>query len=215
MKNAHPKILVVDDEPDVIGYCQSYFGKRGYFVNTTASGTAAVSLVKLLKPDIMILDRSIPDMNGMQVLKTVRTFDKDIKVVILTGHSFISEKERQELYALNISAYVEKPVVLPDLEDLIQKILGHDFHQEKRPAQSPVSIGSGASRELAHTIKNLLGNLRGQCEVYLLNKEEGIYRDLPSAEISEMADKILKETIHAVDKTITLLDAPSNKDKDV
>jgi CheY-like chemotaxis protein len=209
MADQSPQIIVVDDEPDVIGYCQSYFGKRGFVVSTTPSGTAAVALVKRLRPDIMILDRSIPDMNGQEVLEAVRSFDTDIKIIILTGHSLSSDAERDAFYKLGISAYIEKPVVLPDLERLIHKILGDKFPGTPEPAQEArprPPRPSPPQTKILHSVKNLLGNLRGQCEVYLLNKKDGIYKDRSDAELCRMAEAILKDTVATVDKTIKIME---------
>ncbi len=211
MQNHYPKILVVDDEPDVISYCQSYFGKRGYLVNTTISGRDAVSLVKLMKPDILILDRSIPDLNGMDVLKEVRTFNTKVKVIILTGHSLVSEEEREKFFRLDISAYMEKPVVLADLETIVARIFGHVI---KPVISSEPKKALKSKKEfpvLAHTIKNLLGNLRSQCEVYLLNKKDGLYALKSQEELEAMADAILSDTIKTVDQTIKLFEKSRKK----
>jgi DNA-binding response OmpR family regulator len=203
------KILVVDDEPDVTSYCQSYFGKRGYLVNTTASGNDALVMIKTLKPDLVILDRKIADMSGDDVLRAVREFDQETKIIILTGYSLNSEKEEEEFYRLGISAYVEKPVVLHKLEKVVESIVGKSsdvkIDETKKIFQPEPDLAEDASDvELpsAHKMKNVLGNMRGECEIFLLNKNSGLYGDKSREELEEMSDRIISDTIETLDLAI-------------
>lgn len=196
------KILVVDDEPDITSHCQSFFGRRGYLVNTTGSGVDAVSMAKTLKPDLIILDRTIPDMNGKDVLKKLREFDKNTKVIILTGHSLNSEEEKTEFYDLGISAYIEKPVVLQDLENIVVKIIGNNLVADVSKQQKLGKPKSKSLRAIAHKMKNILGNMRSECEVFLLNKKDGLYKDKSKEELEQMSDDILDDVIKTVDQAI-------------
>ncbi len=113
-KKAQPKILVVDDEPDIIASFQSFFGRRGFLVSTAASGKDALDIIKISRPDLVFLDLTLPELTGKEVLKELRTFDKKTKVVIITGHALESEDE-EEFRSLGISAYLNKPIVLEKL----------------------------------------------------------------------------------------------------
>ena len=200
-----PKILIVDDEPDVTAYCQSYFGRRGYMVNTTASGIDALSMIKTLKPDLVILDRKIADMSGDEVLKAVREFDQDVKVIILTGYSLNSEEEKEKFYHLGISAYIEKPVVLHQLEEVVAEMVGSGLVFEGGRNGKKVGEAIKPLRSLVHEIKNILGNARSECEVYLLNKNDGLYNTKSKEEIEKLADKIIADVIESVDRAIEVV----------
>ncbi len=197
-----PKILVVDDEPDVTSYCQAYFGRRGYLVNTTASGIDAVSMVKTLKPDLIILDRSMPDMNGKEVLRAFRKFDKAVKVVILTGHSLNTEEEKADFQSLGISSYLEKPVDLQGLEIIVKNLLGDKANvADIRKAEISVPLNE-TLRPITHKMKNVLGNMKNECQLFLLNKKDGLYKDKSKEELQEMADKIIADVVESIDQAI-------------
>jgi len=76
-KKIQPKILVVDDEPDITASFQSFFGRRGFLVNTAASGKDALDIIKTSRPDLVFLDLTLPEMHGKEVLKELREFDKN------------------------------------------------------------------------------------------------------------------------------------------
>lgn len=181
MARQNLKLLVVDDEPDVCTYVQRYFGKRGFVVTTTGSGIEALSLIKLSKPDIVLLDITLNDLSGQEVLKKLRKYDKDTKVIVMTGNLFAARKI-QQIKALGISAYLTKTGFgLPELERTINQILGNKFipkEPETPPALAETTkqaAGSqGIPRDIVHSLNNLIGNSRNACEVFCLNvKEEG------------------------------------------
>ncbi len=201
-KKIQPKILVVDDEPDITASFQSFFGKRGFLVNTTASGKDALDIIKTSQPDLVFLDLTLSEMHGTEVLKELRQYDKKTKVIVVTGHTLESEREDQEFQSLGISAYLNKPIILEKLLEIVQSVLGNKFNprdleQYKLIRKIEPSIGA-----VAHQLKNLLGNMRNQCEVFLLNKKDGIYDDKSEKELEKMSDEIISEVIKTVDQTM-------------
>jgi len=207
-----PKILIVDDEPDITSYCQSYFSRRGYLVNTTASGIDTISLVKTLKPDLVILDRSIFDMEGKEVLRAFRQFDEKVKVIILTGHNLEEEEERLEFQTLGISAYLEKPVDLKHLEEIVIDLLGDNFRLEGLQDKKIDKPLDEAFRPIAHKMRNLLGNMRSECQLFLLNKRDGFYDDKSSEELEKMAEEIMRNVMEIVDQTVEIFDGIKEKE---
>lgn len=201
-KKIQPKILVVDDEPDITASFQSFFGKRGFLVNTTASGKDALDIIKTSQPDLVFLDLTLSEMHGTEVLKELRQYDKKTKVIVVTGHTLESEREDQEFQSLGISAYLNKPIILEKLLEIVQSVLGNKFNpkdleQYKLIRKIEPSIGA-----VAHQLKNLLGNMRNQCEIFLLNKKDGIYDDKSEKELEKMSDEIISEVIKTVDQTM-------------
>jgi CheY-like chemotaxis protein len=206
-KKIQPKILVVDDEPDITASFQSFFGRRGFLVNTAASGQDALNIIKTSKPDLVFLDLTLPEMHGKEVLKELREFDKKTKVIIVTGHALESEDEDKEFQSLGISAYLNKPIVLEKLVEIVELILenkfsARDFEKYKliRKAEPP------AISATAHRLKNLLGNMRNQCEVFLLNKRDGIFNDKPEKELGKMSEEIMQDVIKTVDQVMEVFE---------
>ncbi len=160
------KILIVDDEPDVLASYQEFFSSRGYLVKTTASGKDALVLINTLKPDLVFLDLTLMEMDGKEVLKELRKRDKELKVVIITGDILDSGKEMKEFYSLGISTYINKPVVLADLEQAIKSVPGRELSLESVNSKSFVKRSERPISSIIHKLINLLGNMRNECEVF-------------------------------------------------
>ncbi|MCH6559453.1 sigma-54-dependent Fis family transcriptional regulator [candidate division KSB1 bacterium] len=83
-----PRILVVDDEPTISGML--YEGlKKKYSVNVVETGEAALKQIKQNDYDLVITDVYLPDLNGMEILKTVKQMDSDSGVIVITGQGSI------------------------------------------------------------------------------------------------------------------------------
>lgn len=206
-KKIQPKILVVDDEPDITASFQSFFGRRGFLVNTAASGKDALNIIKTSKPDLVFLDLTLPEMTGKEVLKELRAFDKKTKVIIITGHALESEVEDEEFQSLGISAYLNKPINLEKLLEIVESIFKNrfspkDFERYKLIRKvEPPSIST-----ITHRLKNLLGNMRNQCEVFLLNKRDGIFNGKPEKELEKMSDEIIEDVIKTIDQVMEVFE---------
>ena len=100
------KILVVDDEPQIVKVVKAYLEKAGFQVVTAASGPMALSTFEKEKPDFMILDLNLPGMDGLDVCRTIRR-QSDVPILMLTARV----EETDKLIGLEIGAddYVIKP----------------------------------------------------------------------------------------------------------
>ena len=93
-KNFKAKILVADDEASVRDILKAFFTKKGYAVETASSGTEAIDGLRAYKPDIILLDLKMPDMDGEEVLKFIMENDLNVGVIIITGHpGYIKDKK--------------------------------------------------------------------------------------------------------------------------
>lgn len=100
------KILVVDDEPDLVAAIKARLEKSGYQVIPAYSGEEALKALRQEKPDAVILDILMPEPNGLKVLKKIRMHDKKLPVFILTG---LKDKERFVMARrLNASGFILK-----------------------------------------------------------------------------------------------------------
>ena len=201
-RKAQPKILVVDDEPDITASFQSFFGKRGFLVNTTASGKDALNIIKISNPDLVFLDLTISEMQGIEVLKELRQNDKKTKVIVVTGHTLESEREDREFQSLGVSAYLNKPINLEKLLEIVESVLGNKFNAKDLEQYKLIRETEPSLASVAHRLRNLLGNMRNQCEVFLLNKKDGIYNDKSEKELEKMSEEIIEEVIKTVDQTM-------------
>lgn len=120
MKKNKTKLLVVDDTATVRECMQYYFEQKGYIVFSAASGEEALPIIKKHKLDIMLLDINLPQMNGIELLKLVRQFDKALKVIIVSGE-VKNFRDNPHLKQLDILAFMDKPIDFFELESFIKK----------------------------------------------------------------------------------------------
>ena len=83
------KLLLVDDEPDILRVLSMSLKADGYEVQTASSGEDALRVFSNEKPDIVITDIKMPGMNGIEVLRGVKKIDQETEVIIITGHGDI------------------------------------------------------------------------------------------------------------------------------
>src|SRR4030043_1802082 len=114
---ANDNILVGDDDPDFLGIIRQILERKGFEVRTVSSAGEALSLLKEQFYNAAILDVSLPDADGTELLSRIIELHPDIIAVMLTGHSSV----RNAVQSLNRGAfaYLEKPV---DPENLITVI---------------------------------------------------------------------------------------------
>jgi CheY-like chemotaxis protein len=104
------RILVVDDEPEVVTILTKYFNDAGYSVDAAAHGGDALIAVSHYRPDVVVLDILMEGLDGVQVLERIRELDPAIPVIMITGSSDLSLKPAA--LAMGAFAYVTKPVSL-------------------------------------------------------------------------------------------------------
>lgn len=110
------KILIIDDEAEFVSTLTERLIIRGYTANGTTNFKESLEFLKQ-KPDIVILDLGLPEIDGLEVLKEIKNFDSSIQVIILSGYGDYDKINK----SLNLGAYdyLLKPV---DIEDLLSKI---------------------------------------------------------------------------------------------
>jgi len=120
------KILVIDDDPDILDALAMILESQGYQVFTARDGIEGLANLKAEKPDLMILDLLMPKMDGFAVCKELQdprwSKFKNMPILILTSVREDASRRRYELETgleLNVDDYVEKPIS-PDI--LLQRV---------------------------------------------------------------------------------------------
>lgn len=115
------KLIIVDDEGEIGELMESHFKRRGYDVLLANSGERAIALTKESNPQLMLLDKRMPVMDGIQTLEAIRKFNQDLKVIIISGDE-VDTKMGSVMERLNIIEYLHKPVDVPKLDALVEKV---------------------------------------------------------------------------------------------
>lgn len=126
MKEA--RVLVVDDEPQIIRFLKPALEAAGYEAIEAETGAEALHKAVTAAPDIVILDLGLPDLDGKEVIARLRAFS-DIPVIILSAR----DRESEKIAALDLGAddYVEKPFKIGELMARIRTALRHSGKSAK------------------------------------------------------------------------------------
>ncbi len=115
------RILVVDDEPDVVTILTRYFSDAGFLVDAASHGGDALIAVSQYRPDVVLLDVLMEGLNGVQVLERIRALDPAIRVIMISGSG--DSTLRPRAMAMGAFAYVPKPLSLSDLHRQVSAAL--------------------------------------------------------------------------------------------
>jgi CheY-like chemotaxis protein/DNA-binding XRE family transcriptional regulator len=115
------KILIIDDEQGMCETLYSFLVPHNYKVFLTFNGQMGLEYFNEIKPDIVLLDLTMPDIDGVDVLKIIRKVS-DVPVLIITAHP--EDIADIHLGGLDISGYVEKPFSLGEILNTLKHLIG-------------------------------------------------------------------------------------------
>jgi DNA-binding response OmpR family regulator len=118
------KILIADDEPNIVISLEFLMQHSGYQVKVASDGEQALRLLSDFKPDLILLDIMLPLHNGFEVCQRIRESPdlSDMKIVMLTAKG--REVEMAKGLALGADVYITKPFATKDLLANVQRLLG-------------------------------------------------------------------------------------------
>ncbi len=113
-------ILVVDDEPKIVQLARDYLEHAGFAVLTAADGPTALHAARSSKPDLIVLDLGLPQLDGLDVTRSMRK-DSDVPIIMLTARS----EETDKLIGLELGAddYLTKPFSPKELVARVRTVL--------------------------------------------------------------------------------------------
>jgi DNA-binding NtrC family response regulator len=118
------RIMAIDDENIVGKMIKTVFEQDGYTVETFLNPKAALTRLKEEKFDVVITDLKMKDMDGMEVLKSIKKDWPDTKVIMITA--FASLDSAVEAFRRNADDFFAKPVKISDLKACVQKLLSEN-----------------------------------------------------------------------------------------
>jgi DNA-binding NtrC family response regulator len=118
-----PVVLIVDDQRVVLRVYALALEGAGYQVRVADSADAALESVRVDKPDAVMVDLTMPYINGMGLLYRLQEMAPQIPVAMITGMSNVAEETRQELDALGISLHF-KPLAPGQIADIVKSLVG-------------------------------------------------------------------------------------------
>jgi two-component system, cell cycle response regulator DivK len=116
-------ILVVDDSPDAREMLAEYLTFRGFAVSEATHGAEAIEIARRVKPRIVLMDLSMPGMDGWEATRQLKADPamKDVIVIAVSAHAFTNERARAE--DAGCDAFVVKPFDLTTLADALDRVV--------------------------------------------------------------------------------------------
>jgi len=124
------RILVVDDEPQFLQTVRTFLESSGYETIAGESCRQAEALYASSKPDVAVMDYSLPDGNILDILPRLHTLDNSIPIIIMTGHASI--ELAVQAVKLGAEHFLTKPVDLPALATMLQRSLENQRNRRKQ-----------------------------------------------------------------------------------
>lgn len=119
-ETSNRKILIIEDDPDLLGLMRHVMEHEGYRVSCAGNGAEGIVSNTQEDPDLIILDLHMPEMDGIETLRIVRESDDTVLVVILTGYA--SPDTIRDAAELNVSEYLSKPFENQELVSVIGNV---------------------------------------------------------------------------------------------
>jgi two-component system, OmpR family, alkaline phosphatase synthesis response regulator PhoP len=145
------KILVVDDEGEIVRLVRAYLERAGFAVVTASEGRQALAVFRYERPNLVILDLNLPGMDGLDVCRTLRR-DSDVPIIMLTAR--IEETDRLIGLELGADDYIVKPFSPREVVARVRTVLRR---AEATPVRSEVISNAGVMLDFTQRAASLNG----------------------------------------------------------
>lgn len=175
------KILIVDDENSIVESLEMFLGEKGHAVHTAASGLEGLNKCNQEKPDVMILDIRLPDLNGLEVLDRVQGNGAGTKVIMMTAfHDMETTIQAMKRGAYD---YIHKPLDADEVERSVSRALRILEADRDSPVLKKVKIPQGqeviiGKSDSMREIFKMIGLLCQNRATVLIQGETGTGKEL-------------------------------------
>src|SRR5580658_8942099 len=138
MSKLNPTIVIIDDDPQVRRILDGGLTAHDFVVHEADCGARGLSLAASRKPDLVILDLGLPDMEGVEVVRKLREWAA-LPIIVLSSRN--QEHDKVALYAAGVDDYVEKPFGLLELVARIRVALRRAVHDRQFDAGGVFRLG--------------------------------------------------------------------------
>ena len=191
-----PRILVVDDEPDILELLRVNLAQAGFAVDTAADGAEARRALRQARPDLLVLDLMLPDRSGTEICREIRSDPAlaDLPVIMVTART--EEVDRVVGFELGADDYISKPFSPRELVLRVKAVL-------RRGRAASDSAGPLLAGNLELDVDRHRCRVEGR-EVTLTAKEFGLLAALMSRPGRVLSREQLVEEVWGSDITVTL-----------
>ncbi|MFQ5714859.1 MAG: sigma-54-dependent transcriptional regulator [Candidatus Scalinduaceae bacterium] len=193
LEGVRPVILVVDDE-ETIRYClKEALEEEGYKVYAEKNGEDSLKIVKEVIPDLILLDLKMPGMDGIDLLKWVKSLDQNMLVILLTGHASVDSA----VSAMKAGAfdYLEKPFKIEHIKVVVDKALSTQSLMREVIRLRAKSVIPGfediiaVSKEMKEVVEHVKVIAKSPSSTVLIQGESGTGKELIANYIHTMSSR--------------------------
>jgi DNA-binding response OmpR family regulator len=137
LRTDSPRVVIIDDEPGIVGFVEMGLGQEGIAVVAAASAAAGLRAVRAERPDLVIVDVGLPDSDGFDLLARIRS-ESDVPIIMLTARGDVEDRVR----GLDLGAddYVAKPFHFAELLARVRAHLRRQGTAEERASASVLRV---------------------------------------------------------------------------
>ncbi len=172
-------VLVIDDDRDISTVCRLFLEQSGFIVHEAAMGWLGIECAREVKPDAIVLDYMLPDIDGIGVLGelTADRTTQDIPVLMLTARTH--RKDEEAAWAAGVTDFLTKPFASSELVQRVQQMLGDDIANERDHRRGEAMIRLNAAEQ--ETKGQLAAVVEGAHDAIILKSREGLIRSWNNA----------------------------------
>ena len=140
------RLVIIDDEASILELMTKYCRSLGHEVTGCQSGTEGLAAVRKIRPEVVVVDLKLGDVDGLEIIKICRSEVPSAAVIMITGHG--SVETAVEAMRLGAFDYLSKPFDLPDLQRAIDTagIDNHDLVAKRERTQAGFKLRGGVVR---------------------------------------------------------------------
>ena len=117
------RVLLIEDEPNIIEALRFVLGREGLAVDTQSDGAGAMDALERRRPDVIVLDVMLPNRSGFEILRDIRANEDHAQIPVLMLTARGQEKDRQLAESLGATAFMTKPFSNTEVLKTIQGLL--------------------------------------------------------------------------------------------
>lgn len=121
-----PRVLIVDDEPDILEGTKWAFEMAGFEVFTAASGEEALPQSRALRPEVLLIDYKLPGVSGLDVLKEAKLEDPSAVAIMITGLTHEAENLEAVSKEFGAAGFLHKPLPIQDVLKLVKESMAKE-----------------------------------------------------------------------------------------
>lgn len=184
------KILIIDDEKNILSVLSDILTDFGYSVEISSSGEEGLKLLRKKEVNLLLLDIRLPDINGIDLLKKVKKDFPNIEVIMISGHATVD----LAVQATKLGAYdfIEKPLSLERVKIAVKHALERTSLVDKKDALAKISIGDYEILGESKTIKDIKGIITrcasSDSKILILG-ETGTGKELVATAVHQQSDR--------------------------